>query len=996
MSRTYVAREASPASGGKSPRPIPAAQSPGAAGTAMYLQRTAGNRGAQAALAPEQQPAEAGKPAARLPPLTPEIRAHIDADIDFIVRILKKGVPDTGEQTLILERIRNWAGRDGAVGRGGAPMLDHFLVRLKSRSFSRSSLRSLWQDQYAIAYDALWYELRGYWLEEFKRIVKRSETQQTAGPEAQNVENGVALIAKQEAMGLWGMLKGMGTGLVSMAGPKAAQAMGEQFDETARILFGNEWDSSEALFLGMNAAQIGTVGGDVIWQLVTLARSLGAKGGKLMQLAQNLEKLKKANQALGVLGGLQGVGMAAQGIARVVEARQKAGKPNSLGDLLNDNDFLDQIVMLASSLIGIGIAAKGAPPSARQAVTRARIGVLLGTLQTTTALKRLADIAASSASPKEKEIAYGEVMTGLIPQLMSLAIDTHGHAQARRDAAAEAPAPNGEAGRKSMAGREDVKPAKKVSVSERRETVAQALQAAMAEDVRSRLGPRQAPATPPDVASGRRKPRYEAPAKGGSATIGKPHASLEAARTLYDRVIAETGGRHEVGIWQHPDTGEYIVRLGQATEVHPPQNDIPWRAVQHYHTNTADVPLWRMPAQADVAEPAQRVAGEGRTMTEIVEYPLPDGRRGRSAYTVTREGGLAIEIVKADGERIVKTFDRVADFDSYHETRTIFDNPVARADADRWLENRRMGNLEREGETGGKTNFGTASKGKGSDPVQLALRKRSLPPPGYPTRQIGIDDLNTAAGAGRPVVTVGPNEILEFVDGRGQVLARAWRRPDPDRPGHFNTIAEGNLRRGQERPPTDMPTRSEMSGEFRDSNSYSEILHLSGPLSVELNFGAPVGLARGPGNLGLPVKYDVYNQLIEGQGIESFLRRLRTRLEGSKTEVRMVAENAVTPLKDDEHFLVYRRYSVFVQQAGKGENALFSLRVNVGDRPDLVEPVRLKEFNGKVVVDDVFVNSEPWALGLLEDLAIQRSSSNPLQDAFAEALKSWRDKKGRK
>ncbi|UCV01698.1 hypothetical protein [Dechloromonas denitrificans] len=1007
MNRAYVARETSPAVSTRRPKPAPSAQRPANTGTPMYLQRTVGNQRAQSMLTADRPNSPVAgttpeKAAVRLVPLAPETRAEIDADIDYIVRILKKGTPDTGDQTLILEKIRGWAKKDDSRsteqrGISRTPMLDHFLARLKSRSFSRSSFRSLWQDQYAIAYDALWYMLRGYWLEEFKRTVKLSETQRTDAPEGADTESGVALIARQEAMGLWGMLKGMGTGLVGLAGPKAAQAMAEQFDETAHILFGREWDSSESLLLGMNAAQIGTAGGDVIWQLVNLSRALGAKGGKLMQLAQNLEKLKKANQALGVLGGLQGVGMAAQGIARVIEARQKAGKSTALVDLLNDNDFIDQVVMLASSLIGTAMAAKSASSTSQQ-VTRARVGVLLGMLQTTTSLKRLADIAASADSPKDKEMAYGEVLAGLIPQLMSLAIDTHGHAQARREAAAEKPVKAASpadvaAGSKSMAGRAEPQPSPKLVLSEKREAVADSHQLAMAEEVKARLGPRDAPKTPPEVASGRRKPRYAASAKGGSVTIGKPHGSLEAARTLYDRVIAETGGLHEVGIWQHPDTGEYVVRLGQTTEVHPPQDDNAWRAVQHFHTNTADVPLWRMPAQADVAELAHRVAGQGRTMTEIVEFPLPGGKRGRSAYTVTKEGGLVIETVNADGKRITKNFSRVADFDSYHESRAIFDNPVARADTDRWLEQRRKGKLDNEGAVGGKTNFGTAAKGPGKDVAQPALRKRSVPPADYQSRQIRTDDLQTAAGAGRPVVTVGLNEVLEFVDRRGQVVARAWMKADPDRPGHFNTIAEGYLRKGNERPPTDMPTRGEMSQSFRDKNPSSEILHLSGPLSVELNFGAPVGLARGPGNLGLPVKYDVYNQLIEGQGVESFLRRMRGKLGGSNSEVRMVAENAVSHAKDAGHALVYRRYSVFVQQPGKGEKLFFSLRVNVGARPDLVEPVRLKEFNGRVVVDDMFVSPEPWAIGLLDDLAIKRSSGNPLQDAFGEALKTWLERK---
>lgn len=735
------------------------------------LQRTAGQSGPMPVRAETLPvPARDAGPAAMAPQvsLSPEVVARMDADVEFIVRILKGGSPDAGEQTEIINRLRGWTSQDDALkaqapGLRATPMLDHFLIRLKMRSFPRSSAKTLWQDQYAIVYDALWYELRGAWLETFKHLVQRSQTERTSGPRAADLENGAALLARQEAMGMWGMLKGLGTGLVGLAGPQAAAAMAAQFDETARILFGSQWDSSEALVLGMNAGQIGTVGGDVIWQLVMLARSLGAKGGKVLELAANLDKFKKAQQLLGVLGGLQGVGMAAQGIARVIEARQKAGLSLALPDLMQDNDFLDQVAMLASSLIGTATAAKGAPSSPQQLVTRARVAALLGALQASTSLKRLADVAASDLSPAEKTRAYGEVLAGLIPQITSLLIDSHGVAQARREARRDAAtaAPAGEpknpqakppaselanaapaaakvppadvsasqgpapaatdpGADRTMTGSHPSKPKASASpatpeparaslsvLEQRRDAVAQAHQTRLSQEVAETLGPRQVPTD----AQALPLPPFKRPGRSGSVTVGEALPTLDTARHLYDRVIAETGGQREVGIWQHPDTGEYIVRLGQSTSVGPPPGGVAWRAVQHLHTNVSDVPLWRMPAQRDVALLAESVQQSGRTLTELVEFPLPDGRRGQTAYTVTPSGELEIQTVGLDGERKVKRFARVQDFDDYHGVRKVMDNDVARQEVDQWLAARRA-QAEREAAELGVTPGATPSPGE--------------------------------------------------------------------------------------------------------------------------------------------------------------------------------------------------------------------------------------------------------------------------------------------
>ena len=709
----------------------------GVSANAMFPLRTGGSNHA-ALQAMEQgkavQPTAAieatvaHQPMAKLPTLSPETREQMLADVEYIVRILKGGKPDKDEQTNVLNALRKWEHKDQALSaaeRGGrrTPMLDHFLILLKMRPFARSGIRSLWQDQSAIVYDTLWYDLRDESLEEFKRMVKQSETQRTEGAESKETENGAALIAKQEAMGLWGMLKGMGTGLVSMAGPEAAQYIATQFDETAHIFFGHEWDSSEPLVLGMNSGQIGTAGGDVIMQLAMFARAAGAKGGKVLKLLNNLDKLKGAQQLLGELSSAQGVLMSTKGIAELIDAKRKAGEKITADALLHDTAFVNQLVMLLSSGVGIALVVKGAPPSAQQAATRARIGLLLSTLQVTSAVAELSRIAQSDASEVEKEIQYGQVIAGLIPQLVGLVIAGHGHAQAKREATqerqaqarsqeaktppVEEPQPEAAASNAMHAPpSETAAPQKKLSAHEAlalaRKPIADAHQAQMQDEVQNRLAPRDEPAVPADLVAGQREPHFTPPARGGkSKTIGKPHLTLEAARQAYDHVLAETGGQVEAGIWQHPDTAEYVVQLGYATAVGPPDQDTNWRAVQHFHPNTTDVPLWRMPSSADVSLLVRQVKRQGSTGTEMIEYPLPNGRRGRAAYTETTEGKLVVEFIGADGQRVTKTFDKVEDYNDYHPVRKVAADTSIRAEADARVEAQkrgRLGNTPVEGE----------------------------------------------------------------------------------------------------------------------------------------------------------------------------------------------------------------------------------------------------------------------------------------------------------
>ena len=826
------------------PRQSRATPGLGVSGTAMFPLRTGSNQSNLELLKQSKKPqatpvaandpsATARKPVAKLPPLSPEMRAEMIADVDDIVRILKKGPPELSDQLKLLETVRKWSRKEfelSAQERGShrSPVLDQFLIHLKGKPFKRvkfqNSVVSWFEiEQHAMVYDALWHELSGFCLEEFKRVVRQSETERTDGAENKDFESVGAVIAKQEAMGMWGMLKGMGTGLVSMAGPSAAQYISEQFDQTGNILFGQEWGSSEALVAGMNAAQIGTAGGDVIMQLVMFARSLPnqvAKGGKVLQLINNLDKFKRAHQILGALGGAQGMLMAVKGIAEVIDAEHQAGRKVTANSLIHNAAFVDQIVMLASSGLGMALAIKGAPPPGPQAVTRARIGVLLGSVQVTAALNDLADIAQSDASDAEKQLRYGVVLAGLIPQLVSLIIAGHGHVQAKREAAQERQAqklgaearsqeqamappvkepppqvelplpeaqPEASPGKTMSAAGESAAPQKKPGAHEAleqsRKPIADTHQAQMQDEVKNRLGPRDAPAMPDDLAAGLREPHYTPPARGEkSKTIGQPHPTLEAARQAYDHVLAETGGHYEAGIWQHPDTGEYIVQLGHPTSVDPPDRDTSWRSVQHFHPNTTDVPLWRMPSSADVSGLVSQVMRQGSTVTEMVEYPLPNGSRGRAAYTVTSKGQLIVEFIGAEGQRVTKTFNKVEDYKDYHPVRKVAADPSIQADVDAWLEARRNNQPDGAPEQGGQSMHAAAPQKPAADPDlgrQGALgRDEQAVPVKSPTPKLEtMADAKAKAAKEREAATALWDSGTKT--GQGEESAKVWKDKRP-------------------------------------------------------------------------------------------------------------------------------------------------------------------------------------------------------------------------
>lgn len=179
-----------------------------------------------------------------------------------------------------------------------------------------------------------------------------------------------------------------------------------------------------------------------------------------------------------------------------------------------------------------------------------------------------------------------------------------------------------------------------------------------------------------------------------------PHEAHDA----FNEALMRANGR-EVGIYRNYDTGEYIVNVGDAGSVRKLKQG-KWHTVLHYHPNTDNVLTYRLPSPTDIENTWNRVAnstGDDRhPITEFIEYPLPDGRRGRTAYTVTPSTPdtppkITVEYIDADGQRVTLEYDHPLLFEKEHGSRSRFlfpsEEASIRADVDEWLRSRRKGEI---------------------------------------------------------------------------------------------------------------------------------------------------------------------------------------------------------------------------------------------------------------------------------------------------------------
>jgi hypothetical protein len=303
--------------------------------------------------------------------------------------------------------------RHNASGHPGTVNLDKFLLLLKTRVFSRRTARSGWVETWVNAYDTCWHELEGGNRSAFASLVAQSQKQATAGPDSAPSENLWGTLGAHEAMGVWGMLKGMGLVLAGVAdgaiwvawktqglplvmvlehfgvkdaakSPALTPYLTKSYDEVAQMMseqFGKDPNDpskplvdpkrDESLF-GQSSYEIGEFGGKIIGML-TMAGAGQAANWTSAGAQQAMPIMMKA---LGVMGAAKGIGDAGEAIATRVEEMQKKTPPPTLGDILADSRVqIELLNIVGNSLAAAGGVGDKAAPTFAKALAKAGIAV---------------------------------------------------------------------------------------------------------------------------------------------------------------------------------------------------------------------------------------------------------------------------------------------------------------------------------------------------------------------------------------------------------------------------------------------------------------------------------------------------------------------------------------------------------------------------------------------------------------------------------------------
>ncbi len=142
-----------------------------------------------------------------------------------------------------------------------------------------------------------------------------------------------------------------------------------------------------------------------------------------------------------------------------------------------------------------------------------------------------------------------------------------------------------------------------------------------------------------------------------NSTFARGHFTPEEAYQRYNQAIGVSTGR-EVAIFQHPGTGEYLIRIGD--EVSVTSLTGPWEAVVHYHPNPHVAHQLRLPSSADIftRQNHARAFGRGERVREFVEFTIPGVGRGRIEYGIdpTHEQPFYIRIFQEGEAPAIRRF----------------------------------------------------------------------------------------------------------------------------------------------------------------------------------------------------------------------------------------------------------------------------------------------------------------------------------------------------
>jgi hypothetical protein len=254
--------------------------------------------------------------------------------------------------------------------------------------FSRRTARSGWIEQWMNAYDTCWHELEGDNRTEFSALVARSGKHGTAGPETEQEESLYSVLGKQEAMGVWGTLKGLGLTLSGVAdvaiwaawkqtgqplglileqygvkdaskAPALTPYLSKNYDEVAKLMgdaMGVDPSKDQTLF-GQSSYEIGEFGGKIVGALTMAGASVGTAGEAVMGGAK----------VMTVLGAVKGVEDSGGAIAARVTELRKRKPPPGLGEMLTDEVLLLEAASMLANALGAASGAGDAAPALAKA-----------------------------------------------------------------------------------------------------------------------------------------------------------------------------------------------------------------------------------------------------------------------------------------------------------------------------------------------------------------------------------------------------------------------------------------------------------------------------------------------------------------------------------------------------------------------------------------------------------------------------------------------------
>ncbi len=383
-----------------------------------------------------------------------DVEAAMRADVDRIVAILQQQVIPAADERLVLDYVKNWADWDDQFRPiyhyQGTPYLDRFLLMLKTRDYKRRTARLMWVEQHALVYDDLWHEIEGDRLEQFKQIVARSRTQGTTGPTTEREESAWSFIGKREALGFWGVLKGMGTTIVggtvdtviwatwkSTGWPlnQVLQHLGvkkedlradpayikpfleKKFDETAKF-FSSQLgvDLNEKLVGEIGLYQFGEAGGKVVGAL-TLAGESSAltEAGGAQRATEGAKATATAVKLLGVAQAAQQSEQLYDSVKQLREGdAQKGIPPLSWSDIVKRPDVWAQVVGVVGGAVGAAGSFSAAGSEAAKAFTRLGIGANATQIAVLVAAYRAVDDDPTLKTPGERGKRKADLLAALV------------------------------------------------------------------------------------------------------------------------------------------------------------------------------------------------------------------------------------------------------------------------------------------------------------------------------------------------------------------------------------------------------------------------------------------------------------------------------------------------------------------------------------------------------------------------------------------------------